>query len=150
MSEEKNVGGRPPIVIDLDELEKLCGLQCTQKDLAGWFNLHPHTIENRVKDETEYDHHGVFMTFAEIMERGYAKGRVSLRRRQMENADNGNATMQIWLGKNVLGQRDNIEVTGNAAGPIETKDVSAREQVESRIAGVLANARAAEDPGRPE
>ena len=141
---------RPRADIDLAELEKLCALQCTQADLAGWFGVHLHTIENRVKDDTLLAHEGEEMTFHEIMERGYARGRVSLRRRQMENADNGNATMQIWLGKNILGQRDNIEVTGNAAGPIETKDVSAREQVESRIAGILARFPAPEDPGRAD
>ena len=42
------------------------------------------------------------------------------------------------------------EVTGNAAGPIETKDVSAREQVEHGIARVLARARAEDDPGRAD
>ena len=141
---------RPRADIDLAELEKLCALQCTQADLAGWFGVHLHTIENRVKDDTLLAHEGEEMTFHEIMERGYARGRVSLRRRQMENADNGNATMQIWLGKNILGQRDNIEVTGNAAGPIETKDVSAREQVEHGIARVLARARAEDDPGRAD
>ena len=141
---------RPRADIDLAELEKLCALQCTQADLAGWFGVHLHTIENRVKDDTLLAHEGEEMTFHEIMERGYARGRVSLRRRQMENADNGNATMQIWLGKNILGQRDNIEVTGHAAGPIETKDVSAREQVESRIAGILARFPAPEDPGRAD
>ena len=149
MSEEKHAGGRPPIAIDLDELEKLCGLQCTQRDLAGWFNVHLHTIENRVKDDTEYDHHGVFMTFAEIMERGYAKGRVSLRRRQMENADKGNATMQIWLGKQLLGQRDIVEHSGIGGGPIEHTDVPASQLLADRIARIIERNRESGSTPRP-
>lgn len=145
-----NYTGRPRADIDLAELEKLCGLQCTQPDLAGWFGVHLHTIENRVKDDTKLDLNGEQLTFREVMDRGYAKGRVSLRRKQMENADNGNATMQIWLGKNILGQRDNIEVTGNATGPIETKDVTAREQVELGIARILARLGPEADPGRAD
>ena len=143
---------RPRADIDLAELEKLCALQCTQADLAGWFGVHLHTIENRVKDDTLLAHEGEEMTFHEIMERGYARGRVSLRRRQMENADNGNATMQIWLGKQLLGQRDNLDtrLTGAGDGPLEVNVNSAREQVEAGIARVLARAGAEGDPGRPD
>lgn len=38
---------------------------------------------------------------------GNARGKVKLRRAQWRNAiDNENVTMQIWLGKNILGQSD--------------------------------------------
>jgi hypothetical protein len=40
------------------------------------------------------------------MERGKAKGRISIRRMQMKLLEEGNATMGVWLGKNVLGQTD--------------------------------------------
>src|SRR5260370_3178205 len=46
--------------------------------------------------------------FAEVMERGKAKGRISVRRMQMKLLENGNATMGVWLGKNILGQVDEI------------------------------------------
>jgi len=104
--------GRPEgstVEIDLVELEKLCALQCTQADIAGWFNLSLSTIEKRAASSDLHDFDGVKLTFREIMERGYSKGRVSLRRRQMEAADAGNATMLIWLGKQVLGQKDRLE-----------------------------------------
>ncbi len=143
-------GGRPRIEFDLQELERLCGLQCTQADLAGWFNVTQRTIEFRIAEETVYDHDGAQLTFKQIMERGYSKGRVSLRRRQMAAADAGNATMLVWLGKNVLGQRDNIEVTGDNRGPIETIDAPARELVAARIARLRERDPAPEDPGRPE
>ena len=42
------------------------------------------------------------------MECGKAKGRVSIRRLQMRLLEQGNATMGVWLGKNILGQVDEI------------------------------------------
>ena len=142
--------GRPRIEFDLTQLENLGAISATQPEVAAWFRVSLSIIEKRLADESRYEHNGHSLTFREIYEMGMGRGKMSLRRAQMDLALGGNATMQIWLGKNILGQRDNIEVTGNAAGPIETKDVSAREQVESSIAGVLARARAEDDPGRAD
>ena len=84
--------------IDLNELEKLCHLQCTDEEIAAWFNVSTRTIERR-RLEPE---------FAEIMQRGKAKGRISVRRLQMKLLEEGNATMGVWLGKQILGQVDQI------------------------------------------
>ena len=40
------------------------------------------------------------------MQRGKAKGRLSIRRMQLKLLEAGNATMGVWLGKQYLGQRD--------------------------------------------
>lgn len=45
--------------------------------------------------------------YPELMETGKARARVKLRRAQMDKALEGNPTMLIWLGKNMLGQSDN-------------------------------------------
>jgi hypothetical protein len=84
--------------IDLAELEKLCGLQCTDEELAAWFNVTTRTIERKRKKKS----------FAEVMARGKAKGRISVRRQQMKLLEAGNATMGVWLGKNILGQTDEV------------------------------------------
>lgn len=84
--------------IDLVELEKLCQLACTDEEIAAWFNTSVRTIERRRK-ETK---------FGEIMARGKARGRISVRRMQMKLLEQGNATMGVWLGKQLLGQRDQI------------------------------------------
>ena len=84
--------------IDLAELEKLCSLQCTDEELASWFNVTTRTIERRRKVKK----------FAEVMDRGKAKGRISIRRMQMKLLEQGNSTMGVWLGKNVLNQVDEI------------------------------------------
>ena len=85
--------------IDLIELEKLCTLSCTDEEIAAWFGTSTRTIERRRKEPK----------FAEIMARGKAKGRISVRRMQMKLLEQGNATMGVWLGKQLLGQRDQIE-----------------------------------------
>jgi hypothetical protein len=82
--------------IDMGELEKLAMMQCTDEEIAAWFGVTARTIERRRKNPA----------FAEVMERGKAKGRLSMRRAQMKLLDQGNATMAIWLGKQYLGQTD--------------------------------------------
>src|SRR5438094_10320688 len=94
--------------IDLAELEKLCGLQCTDEELAAWFNVTTRTIERKRKNAK----------FAEVMNRGKAKGRISVRRQQMKLLEAGNATMGVWLGKNILGQVD--EVRHELSGGLRT------------------------------
>lgn len=93
---------RPRIEIDWDEFEKLCGLQCTQEEIAGWFDCSVDTIDRRVKEK-----HGV--SFAEVFKLKSGKGKISLRRKQMSVAMAGNPTMLIFLGKQYLGQSDKRE-----------------------------------------
>jgi hypothetical protein len=98
-SEDK--GGRPQIQFDLVQLEKLCHIQATHREIAAFFGCSQDTIQRRIVDDPK---------FAAAMERGYCGGFSSLRRKQMEIALSGNPTMMIWLGKQHLGQRDNIDV----------------------------------------
>ena len=56
--------------------------------------------------------------FAEIYKKGYEVGKCSLRRAQFETAIiDRNPTMQIFLGKAMLGQSDRTEVDVNVSGP---------------------------------
>src|SRR5712671_4831324 len=91
--------------IDMAELERLSAMQCTDEEIAAWFKVTTRTIERRRKNRR----------FAEVMERGKAKGRISVRRMQMKLLEQGNATMGVWLGKNILGQVDEIrhDIHGN-------------------------------------
>jgi hypothetical protein len=89
--------------INLAELEKLAAMQCTDEEIAAWFNVSPRTIERRRKSPV----------FAETICRGKARGRISLRRAQLKILEQGNATMGIWLGKQYLGQADQIDVNTN-------------------------------------
>jgi hypothetical protein len=83
--------------IDLAELEKLCVLHPSDAELASWFGVSTKTIERRKREAA----------FAEAMERGRARGKLNLRRIQNKMAEN-NAAMAIFLGKNLLGQSDQV------------------------------------------
>ena len=97
--------GRKPLEIDIEQLEKLASLQCTDRELAAFFRCTTRTIEKRRKEPA----------FKEALERGKAMGQISVRRAQMRLLEAGNATMGIWLGKQLLGQRDvtPVELTGS-------------------------------------
>ena len=78
---------RPEAKIDPDELEKLCGMQCTDEEIAAFFGVSTRTIERRRK----------VSTFREIMDQGRAKGRVSVRRALFRLAANGNIAAAISI-----------------------------------------------------
>ena len=54
--------GRPRIEIDFAEFEKLCFIQATLEEIAGWFDCTTETIEARVK-EHYLDDEGNGLTF---------------------------------------------------------------------------------------
>lgn len=123
--EGSNRPGRPNAKVDLKELEKICMLNCTDAELAAYFQVSVDTID-RLKKNPE---------FAEIMQRGKANGKLSLRRSQFRAAmEDRNPTMLIWLGKQYLEQDDKqkIEHTGKDGGAILTKHLS-DEELEKRI-----------------
>ena len=90
--------------IDKSVFEKLCGVWCTLEEIAGIFDVSEDTIESWCKDTYK-------MTFSDVYKRKSSAGKVSLRRMQYDSAKKGNVTMQIWLGKQQLGQREQMEVT---------------------------------------
>ena len=100
---EKNKGGRPKTQISIDNFKKLCGMQCTLDEIAGFFDCSPDTIENWCKATFK-------ARFSDIYKKFSQHGKVSLRRNQFKLAEK-NANMAIWLGKQYLGQKDNIDVT---------------------------------------
>ena len=113
----KKPNGRPPgsIKADLDikELEKLAALHCTYEEAAAWLGVTKRTFITYMEREEVRD----------AWERGQGRGRVSLRRIQYQLAEKGNAPMAIFLGKNLLGQRDRFD-TEEEGDP--TKDAARR------------------------
>ena len=139
--------------VDLDHLEKLCAIGCTQREIASFFGMTERAIELRKAEDVRYERklesgEVVHLTFREIMERGADVGKVSIRRKQMQVMEDGNPTILIWLGKNRLEQRDNIDTTVSApgGGPLEAKDATAREKIEALIARVSSRETAGGDP----
>ena len=93
---------RPKKEIDWHEFDKLCALQCTEQEIADWFEMCTDTLELRIREA--YD-----LRFSELFRQKRGRGRIALRRMQMQTAEKGNPTMQIWLGKQYLGQSDKQE-----------------------------------------
>ena len=96
---------RPEAKIDLAELEKLCGMQCTDEEVAAFFGVSTRTIVRR----------RLVPKFREIMDQARAKGRISVRRSLFKLAAAGNVAAAIFLSKNLLGYRD--VVTNEHSGP---------------------------------
>jgi hypothetical protein len=86
--------GRKAAPIDLKELEILCALHSTDREIADRFGVSVRTLHNRRKEAE----------FGEVMRRGRARGCGTVRSAQMKLVSAGNAAMGIWLGKNLLGQ----------------------------------------------
>src|ERR1700681_3467689 len=101
---------RPKVKIDV-ELEKLCSMQCTDEEVAAFFGVSTRTIERRRLVEK----------FRLVMDRGRAKGRVSLRRILFRQANTGNIAGAIFLAKNILGYKDYLsnEHSGPNGAPIQ-------------------------------
>ena len=89
---------RPRKEISAEQFEKLCGLQCTLSEIAGFFDCSEDTIERWCRREYE-------ISFADAFKKYSASGKMSLRRYQFDLAKK-NASMAIFLGKQYLGQRD--------------------------------------------
>src|SRR6266567_1620837 len=89
--------GRAPVPIDMVVLERAAGIGCNPDELAALAGITSRQLNNRLKADPE---------LAEAVERGRAMGRATLRRMQWDGAKNGNPAMLIWLGKQLLGQRD--------------------------------------------
>lgn len=93
---------RPRKEIDKGEFEKLCSLQCTKAEIAGFFNVSEDTIERWCKRTYKE-------SFAVIFAQKRSNGKISLRRSQFRLAEK-DSRMAIWLGKQYLEQCEPIEV----------------------------------------
>lgn len=95
--------GRPRKEVNWEEFDKLCAIQCTEEEIAAWFDMSRELLNQRCKEE--YD-----MTFLALFRQKRQKGFSSLRRNQFKRATGGSDTMLIWLGKQYLGQKDKHEL----------------------------------------
>jgi len=93
----KHPGGRPRLEFDLRQVEELGRIQSTLSEVAAVLGCGLSTVKDRLQHEAE---------FSAAYERGVEAGKSSLRRLQWKAALSGNITMQIWLGKQYLGQQD--------------------------------------------
>ena len=94
---------RPRKEIDQKQFENLCGLQCTLEEICGWFGVTDKTLDGWCKRT----YHA---SFSEVFKQKRGAGKISLRRSQWRLAEK-NANMAIWLGKQYLGQKEQVEAS---------------------------------------
>lgn len=118
--------GRKAVSIDLAELEKLSALQCTDEEIAHFLGVSARTIERRKKQPA----------FAAAMDRGRAKGRLSVRRTLFSQAANGSIAAAIFLAKNLLGYKDYLanEHSGPDGAAISVTVIEALHRRRDRLA----------------
>lgn len=96
--------GRPqsiePDPKTIDVIRGLGQIQATWKEVAAVLNVTEMTLANAFKR---------YPILKDEFDRAKQVGFISLRRKQLKLADK-NATMAIFLGKNLLGQKDHYEV----------------------------------------
>lgn len=88
--------GRPKKKIDLDDVRELASEGNTQADIADALGFARSTFGNRPD-------------LREAYQKGLSEMRLSLRHFQYNAARDGNVQMLIWLGKQFLKQRENVE-----------------------------------------
>lgn len=90
----KRGAGRPAIVLDAKDrkrLADLCRVGCTNDEISALMGVSWDTLDRN---------------YAEIIKKARADIRMSLRRKQISLANQGDTTMLIWLGKQMLGQKN--------------------------------------------
>ena len=85
------VVGRDSKVIPPEEVYKLAAIGCKDREIADWFGIDGNTLR---------------YNFSVELLKGRETLKQSLRRAQLQVALNGNPTMLIFLGKVILGQRE--------------------------------------------
>lgn len=104
--------------IDKRTFENLCAIQSTLNEICVVFDCDNKTLETWCKREYKKN-------FSEIFKEKRCKGFISLRRAQFQKAiDEKNTTMQIFLGKNWLGQSDKVELAGNNDNPVKIETIN--------------------------
>ena len=99
MADKKKSVGRPKVhVLDGTQIEQLSGFGCTNREIASFFKCSETTLTRN---------------YGEYLSKGRDKGNIRLRQLQWKQAERGNVTMLIWLGKQLLGQSDKQDITVN-------------------------------------
>jgi len=106
-------------------LRKLGEWGATRDEAAAWLDVSRPTLWKFLNEYPET---------AEIFEGGLDRAKTSLRRMQWSSAKKGNVTMQIWLGKQMLKQRDDGGLSDNSTK--ESID-ALRDEIQRKLARTI-------------
>lgn len=102
---EKKLSGRPIKDISKKQFEEMCKIQCTEQEICNVLSVGVDKLLSWCM-ETYGD------TFSNVYKKFSDGGKMSIRRNQLRLSQT-NSSMAIWLGKQYLGQRDNMDVRLN-------------------------------------
>lgn len=91
------------VKIDWDLVDELLEAGCDGTEIAAYIGIHFNTLSLKCKKEKKSE-------FCDYKAQKRSKGNSLLKKRQFDSAIDGSIPMQIWLGKNRLGQTDKKEV----------------------------------------
>ena len=74
-----------------EQVHKLAQYGCTNIEIAGYFGCDESLIRK---------------SYSEFLTKGRSEQKLRLRQLQWNSAEKGNVVMQIWLGKQMLGQSE--------------------------------------------
>jgi hypothetical protein len=108
---------RPKKQIDYEAAERLARIHCTNEEIASCLGINVTYWYTMLKNDPK---------LGDVIEKARSEGKASLRRLQWQNAAQGNVTMQIWLGKQLLDQNDTqrTELTGRDGEAIRIEEES--------------------------
>lgn len=98
----------------IKQIEGLARIQCTVKEAGAVLG---------VSEPTFYAFLNAHEKAKEAWENGKESGKASLRRNQYKMSET-NPTMAIWLGKQMLGQKDNMTIGGDSENPLQVMVLS--------------------------
>ncbi len=90
--------GRPEKELDPKQAEAFGACRATYDTMAAIYECSVDTIRRRMNDEDS--------EFCKAYKRGLGRTKVRISEAQINYALKGNASLLIWLGKNLLGQAD--------------------------------------------
>ena len=77
--------------LDTKQIEQLASFGCTNREIAAFCDCSESLLKK---------------SYSSFLTKGREKGKIRLRQLQWKSAEKGNVTMQIWLGKQLLGQSE--------------------------------------------
>jgi hypothetical protein len=110
----KRPRGRPKKALDENIIAGLGGIGCTDEEIALILDCDNKTLTRN---------------YGNCLRKSRATMKMSLRRKQFEQAMAGHGWALIWLGKNLLGQSEKLE-TINRTGPPKLADPKDQELAE--------------------
>lgn len=122
--------GRPTRSIDYAMVEKLASIGCSVQEIKLVLGITDDKLRKKAVNRDKFNH---------AFELGMTRAKMSLRRAQYIKAvEEREGKLLIWMGKQMLGQREQMDITASGDSTVDVKHTLAGLTVEElrRLAGV--------------